>query len=157
MINRFIYCVFLIISISSCMSKNKAPSEIIQPAKMKNIMWDVMRAQVLADEICKKDSSLNDTAETKALVQKIFEIHKIKSEDFDKSYYWYIKHPELLSLIFDSLYTQQQRNEKRLYNKHLNIPHSKKNILQWDEPYKLNTVHNDSSLIIFKGKYIHPE
>ena len=128
MMNRFFYCIFLII-LFSCSSQNKAPSGIIQPKEMKNIMWDVMRAQALAVEITRKDSSLNDTAETKALVQKVFEIHKIKFVDFDKSYNWYIKHPEAMKVIFDSLYTQKQRNELKPKYKILNDTLFKKNIL----------------------------
>jgi hypothetical protein len=135
MINRF-YCIFLVIFVS-CVSKEKAPSDMIQPEEMKNIMWDIMRAQTLAVEISRRDSMLSDTAETKALVQKVFEIHKIRSADFDKSYNWYVKHPGLMSLMFDSLYMQKQRNELRPYLNNLktNKP-PRKNLLQWDLPQK---------------------
>ena len=68
----------------SCLEKNKVPSEIIQPKEMQNILWDVMRAQTLSSEIARKDSTVNEIAETKVLTQKVFEIHNIKSSDFNK-------------------------------------------------------------------------
>ncbi len=111
--NRF-FCLFFLIILSSCSSKDTAPSDIIQPKEMEDIMWDVMRAQALALETSRKDSSLNDTAETKALTQKVFEIHKINAPDFNKSYDWYIKHPGAMRLIFDTLYKQKQKIEMEL-------------------------------------------
>lgn len=95
---------------------------------MKSVLWDVIRAQFLADEIVKKDSLASVSAETKVLTQKVFQIHKIAASDFDKSYNWYVKHPETMKLIFDSLYTQKQRNKNDEYQqKHLERP-LKKNI-----------------------------
>ncbi len=67
----------------SCSGKNKVPAEIIQPDEMQNILWDVMRAQALSTEIARKDSSINEIAETKVLTQKVFEIHNITSTSFN--------------------------------------------------------------------------
>jgi hypothetical protein len=126
---RFFYIGFLCTFIFfACTSKNKVPSSIMQPEKMKSVLWDVMRAQFLANEIVKKDSLASVSAETKVLTQKVFQIHKIAASDFDKSYNWYVQHPELMKLIFDSLYTQKQRNKEDEYQrKQLERPF-KKNI-----------------------------
>ncbi len=93
----------------SCSDKNKTPSGIISPKEMSRIMWDVIRAQSLAIEVARKDSSANVESQTKTLTQKVFEIHHISSSSFDKSYDWYSSHPDILRLLFDSLYTQKQR------------------------------------------------
>jgi hypothetical protein len=85
------------------------PSDVIQPKEMKSILWDVMRAQTMANEIARKDSSIDVAAETKNLSQKVFKIHQTDSASFNKSYNWYVKHPDALKLIFDSLYVQKQR------------------------------------------------
>jgi len=84
---------------------------------MKSILWDVMRAQTLANEIAKKDSSVNAVTETKLLSAKVFSIHKTDSADFNESYNWYVKHPDVLKLIFDSLYVQKQRENDTLMKK----------------------------------------
>ena len=104
--------------IISCDSRNKPPSNIIQPKEMQSILWDVMRAQTLANEIAIKDSSINTVATTNLFSVKIFKIHKTDSTTFSNSYSWYIKHPDILKLIFDSLYVQKERvhiiEEKRI-------------------------------------------
>ncbi len=104
--------------IISCDSGNKPPSNIIQPKEMQSILWDVMRAQTLANEIAIKDSSINTVATTNLFSVKIFKIHKTDSTTFSNSYSWYIKHPDILKLIFDSLYVQKERvhiiEEKRI-------------------------------------------
>lgn len=82
---------------------------MIQPKEMQSILWDVMRAQTLATEIARKDSSVDAAAKTKLLSQKVFQIHKTDSSAFNYSYNWYVKHPDVLKLIFDSLYAQKER------------------------------------------------
>lgn len=84
---------------------------------MKNILWDVMRAQTLATEISRKDSTVNPAVETKTLSQKVFQIHKTDSANFNKSYNWYVKHPDVLKLIFDSLYIQKERENSLIIKK----------------------------------------
>ena len=93
----------------SCSGKNKTPLGIIPPKEMSEIMWDVIRAQTLANEIARKDSSVNVESQTKTLTKKVFEIHHITYSSFDKSYDWYTNHPDALRLMFDSLYSQKQR------------------------------------------------
>ncbi len=100
----FVVCCLLI----SC-SGNKIPSGIIGIKQMTEIMWDVFRAQALAPEISRKDSSTNTAAETKVLTQKVLDIHNVTIDEYNKSYNWYVKHPDVIQIIFDSLYNQKQR------------------------------------------------
>ena len=103
----------------SCSGKNKVPSQIIQKKEMQNILWDVIRAQALADEMVHKDSIINQVAETKILMQKVFEIHNITSSAFEQSYAWYTNHPEMMLTIFDSMNVQNQRqSELRMKSKY---------------------------------------
>ena len=96
----------------SCLGKNKVPGEIIQPGKMQKILWDVIRAQALSTEIARKDSTVNEIAETKVLTQKVFEIYKITSTTFNQSYIWYTDHPDIMRIVFDSLNAQKQRESQ---------------------------------------------
>lgn len=117
---KIIFFSILICISFSCSDKNKTPSGIIRPREMSGIMWDIIRAQALANEAARKDSSINVESQTKALTQKVFEIHHVTSSSFDKSYEWYSGHPDILRLMFDSLYTQKQRENdqsmKERYN-----------------------------------------
>lgn len=120
MIRIIIYFIFSIL-LFSCYNANKTPSGIIKPEEMKNILWDVMRAQSLSREIVLKDSTIDLAIKTKSLTQKVFEIHKTDSAQFNKSYNWYVKHPTDLKLIFDSLYAQKEREnslESRMKQKY---------------------------------------
>jgi hypothetical protein len=105
---NFIFCMAGFI-LFSCSGKNKIPPEIIQQKEMQNILWDVIRAQALSAEMARKDSTINEVAETKILTQKVFEIHHTTSSAFDQSYSWYTGHPEMMRIIFDSMYIQNQR------------------------------------------------
>lgn len=116
MIRKSLYLVLAILLVS-CYSENEVPKEMIQPSEMKSVLWDVMSAQTLANELVLKDSSLTITAEMKVLSQKVFEIHRIDSALFNKSYNWYIRHPLVLKPIFDSMYVQRQRADSLRMNK----------------------------------------
>jgi len=99
----------------SCSVKNKVPEKIIQPKEMQDILWDVIQAQALSVEMARKDSTVNEVAETKRLTQKVFDIHQVTSSAFDQSYLWYTSHPEMMRIIFDSMNNQNQRqNEVKL-------------------------------------------
>lgn len=124
---KLFICLFTVF-IFSCNSADKVPANIIKPKEMKSILWDVIRAQTLAQETSLKDSTLDVAVETKILSQKVFEIHKTDSTQFAQSYNWYVRHPESLKLIFDSLYAQKQRkNELELRKKEKFAGHVLKN------------------------------
>ena len=106
---RFFPYLCMIIFVG-CSSPDETPSGIISADEMKPLIWDVMKAQNLAQQMAKRDSTLNDSIETVRLTEKVFNIYKINKEEFKKSYDWYIKHPTVLKEIFDSLYFQKQRN-----------------------------------------------
>lgn len=108
MIKRVFYIIFSAVFIS-CSSDPEIPPDILQPKEMANVLWDVMQSQNLAYETARKDSTVSEAVETKILSQKIFNIHKIDSASFNRSYNWYVAHPAILKVIFDSLYAQKER------------------------------------------------
>ena len=117
---KLFYLIFLMMFFS-CGKSKKPPSTVIQPKQMQSILWDVMRAETLASEIGRKDSSVDVAIQTKFLSQKVFNIHKTDSATFNKSYNWYLKHPDVLKIIFDSLYAQKER-ENNLESRKKHVP-----------------------------------
>ncbi len=113
----------------SCSGKNKIPSDIIGINQMTEIMWDVLRAQAFASEMSRRDSAVNIVAETKALTQKALDVHKTSAAEYDKSYNWYSKHPDIMQIIFDSLYNQKQRPDDVNHGQHYE-PMKKDSLLQ---------------------------
>ena len=144
---KFFLSFIPICMLFSCSGKNKIPSGIIPSKEMSAIMWDILSAQSLANEIARKDSSLNVDAETKTLTQKVFEIHKITPSSFDKSYDWYSSHPNILRLMFDSLYSQKQReNDLLLREKYSPV---KKDSLIAKINKKMNKVYQDADSSLY--------
>ena len=98
--------IFFVIS---CTKSTNVPLEIIKPREMQNIFWDMIRGDLLAQEIIKNDSTKNLKTEIFAITEKIFSIHKINRDKFEKSIALYEKHPGLVKMIFDSLNAVQTR------------------------------------------------
>lgn len=121
------YLIIAFFACVSCGNKNKVPSEIIQPEKMELILWDVVRSQALSAEEARKDSTINEIAQTKVLAQKVFKIHNITYAEYDKSYKWYTNHPDIMKILLDSLSNHiQEENKEDFKEKH--------------EPLKLNNL-----------------
>ena len=121
---KILFYFILICALLSCSNKTETPSGIIPPKEMSEILWDVIRAQVLANEVSKKDSSVDVDMQTKTFTKRALEIHHTSLASFDKSYNWYSSHPDILRLMFDSLSTQKER-ENSLRMKERYIPFSK--------------------------------
>lgn len=96
---------FIAIVIYSCNSA----SPIIPSKKMQAVLWDVMRADAIAQQLATKDSSIKLSEESKRLCDQVFLIHNITEEEFNKSYSYYSDHPDEMKIIIDSINTQQAR------------------------------------------------
>jgi hypothetical protein len=107
---RRVIILMTVLIFVSCNKKNHIPSSVIKPAQMQNILWDMIRADILAQEIIKKDSSQNLKSASLAIAEKVFAIHKTDQAKFKKSIDFYEKHPALLKAIFDSINAIQTRN-----------------------------------------------
>ena len=106
-------CVFIILfsfCFLSCTNRSYIPGDIIRKEQMQNILWDMIRADLLAHEIIKKDSTKNLDTETNMLTQKIFAIHHIDKSKFDRSMQFYSKRPDMMNTILDSLNSRRLRN-----------------------------------------------
>lgn len=127
--NPLIY-IFVSVLLFSCYSADNIPETVIKPKEMKSILWDVMRAQTLAQETSFKDTTVTIAEKTNLLSKKIFKIHHTDSTHFVESYNWYVKHPAVLKVIFDSLYIQKQRESETSLNKKENLLHQSKHNTQ---------------------------
>jgi len=113
------YLIAVFFMLASCGGKNKVPAGIIQPEKMQNILWDVVRSQALSAEEARKDSTINEIAQTKVFTQKVFKIHNVTSDEYEKSYKWYTSHPDIMKVLLDSLSSQiQEENKEDIKERH---------------------------------------
>jgi hypothetical protein len=101
----------LIISVSilfySC--KDSKPSGIIAQNKMQEILWDVLRADALSQQLSSRDAAKSLPAENLKLTRQVFSIHNITEEQFEKSYSYYTHHPDMMRTMLDSLNAQKTR------------------------------------------------
>ncbi len=103
-----IRCIF-IISVLFYSCKEAIPADVIKQKKMQEILWDVLRADALSQQLVKNDSTKSLTNENVRLSKRVFVIHGIKQEQFDKSYSYYTKHPDVMRSMLDSIATQKVR------------------------------------------------
>lgn len=95
----------------SCSGKQKIPSNILPPEKMKNIVWDILEAQSVTNEIAARDSSIDKQASLDSLTREAFRLNHTDSVNYKRSYNWYVAHPEIMKIFLDSLYEQKQRDK----------------------------------------------
>jgi Domain of unknown function (DUF4296) len=107
----------LVYCFAACSNKNNLPDGVLPPAKMQLVLLDIMEADALNNERAIKDTSLRVPAEDAAYYQTIFQLHKITREDFAKSYRFYLKRPDLLKPITDSLNSVVTRKNTELETK----------------------------------------
>ncbi len=101
----------VLLMLYSCSGKQKVPSDILSPEKMKNIVWDILEAQSITNEIAARDTSIDKQASLNWLTQEAFRLNRTDSVNYSKSYNWYVAHPDIMKMFLDSLYEQKQRTK----------------------------------------------
>jgi hypothetical protein len=102
------FTVFVFFSLTACQKKETIPPDILKPAQMQSVLWDMMRAdQFVQQFIALKDTTINADDKSLELYSEIFAIHKISKEEFVRSFNYYNTHPKLLRPLMDSISTRR--------------------------------------------------
>ncbi len=109
MLKRMLWIV--VIFLFSCGDKKTVPSDVLKPAKMQAVLWDMFRADALTFNYLTKDTSKKPEAENVKLQQQIFAEQKITKEEFYKSYEFYKSHPSLMQPVLDSMIEKANREK----------------------------------------------
>ena len=97
-----IVTVFLLLQ--SCANNEKVPDGILPRQKMREVMWDMIRAsEFLQNYVFAKDSTIDKVAESQKWNDKIYQIHKTDKATFEKSFAYYKAHPLLMKDMLDTL------------------------------------------------------
>src|SRR5258706_13913461 len=86
----------------SCTEKEKN-ANILSENKMREVMWDMIRADQYVSNFIMKNSTCNAKDESVKLYEEIFQIHKTTRQQFQKSLDYYSSRPDLFRPIIDSL------------------------------------------------------
>ncbi|GAB3008893.1 hypothetical protein GCM10027051_06880 [Niabella terrae] len=105
------YTRYLFILISSLLLACSTKKGTVLPKeKMQAVLWDLAQAgEFLNSYVYFKNPTQNRAAINNTLLHKIFEIHKINKDDFDKSLQYYKAHPKDFAAILDTITTRQNR------------------------------------------------
>ena len=101
----------LLISVVACSNKQDLPKDILPEAKMRTVMWDIMRADEWVTYEQTQDTTVDRYKRSTELYQKVFQLNGITDSQFKKSFRYYQTRPHLLKPLFDSL---QRKETKQL-------------------------------------------
>jgi hypothetical protein len=108
--------LLLLISFFSCSEKDQK-KDILPEKEMREVMWDMMRADQYVAAFLLKDSTHTKRDESIRLYEEIFYIHKITREEFKASFDYYTSRPDLFRPIIDSL------AKRKIQSSHLRPTH----------------------------------
>ncbi len=108
-----LYCCIVILAIS-CSDKSNIPEGVLSPKKMQAVLTDILVVDVLNNDRILKDSALKLPVENASYFLKIFQLHNITRNEFNKSYNFYLKRPDLLKIITDSVSSDISRRNQNL-------------------------------------------
>ena len=113
---RYLYIGITCILIFGCTNKTSIPKGILPKDKMEAVLFDMIQADRFAAQYIVKDSTIkNVKKETFTLYEKVFALHNISSQDFVKSYKFYLSRPDLTKVMFDSLSSKANRRKRDVY------------------------------------------
>ena len=99
---------------SSCQSST-IPSDIIPKEKMQAIIWQLMQSDEYVNALVARDTTKKSSTERMKRYQEIFDLNKTSPDEFKKSYRFYIEHPDITKVMFDSISTKATRDRTLLY------------------------------------------
>ena len=113
--SKSLFSIFLsVLFITSCSNnKDSVPAGYIEPSKMTEIFVDMQLVEAVLLHLQQKGTDAN--AYRKVLYDKIFEKHKIKKEDFDKSLNYYSRNNmKLLDKIYADVITSLSQKQSQI-------------------------------------------
>ncbi len=103
-------CVML-----SCKNSDRIPGDILQPERMGKVLFALNMAEEFVSLYVAKDSARNKEQELEKEYQKVFLLYQVTKDEFEKSYEFYKKHPDIFKVMLDTLDARGQRRRIDLY------------------------------------------
>ncbi len=122
---RIILYLFLMISMLACTNYNAIPKDIIAKDKMETILWQLIQIDQYTNSLVIKDSTQNKALARMERYQKVFDLNKISEPEFKKSYKFYLSHPDIIKVVFDTITARGSRSRGEAYNTMPGATHAK--------------------------------
>ncbi len=95
--------IVALLLLAACTNQAKIPADVIQGEQWKLVLWDMIQAERFAQQFI-RDTAMSVREQKKfELYGQVFAIHGISKEEFISSMKFYLKRPDLSSVVFDSL------------------------------------------------------
>lgn len=104
------FCAFI-----ACNSDDQVPADVIPTQKMQTIVWQLMQADEYVNMLLTKDTLKKSNVERIKRYQQIFSLNKVSEAAFRNSYRYYLDHPDIAKVMFDSIVAVAQRQRSDLY------------------------------------------
>ena len=104
---RIVLFLFMISIFISCGKKND--TAILTPEKMEAVLFDFVMAEAHTNTNVPVDSVILAQKENAKLQKKVFAIHGVTREQFQKSFDYYSKHASEFTPILDSIAAKENR------------------------------------------------
>src|ERR1700744_3581105 len=91
----------VLVTAVGCSDKNSVPSGILRRDKMEGLLWDMMQADQYSTLYLAKDSAhISLKTENLRLYDQVFRLHDISRDKFEKSFQYYLDHPDVAQVLF---------------------------------------------------------
>lgn len=111
--NIILFISFVFVLLACNKAGDKIPSDILTKEKMILILADRYLAQAHFNLQRGKDKS---TTPLESYYNHIYKIHSTTEEEFNKSFEYYMQHPELLSSVYEEVITELSKREGEAVN-----------------------------------------
>lgn len=92
-----------VLLLAACTTKPEVPKDILPPAKMEAITWDLIRADGLLTHILASDTLTPPLEKRTQLYQQVLRIHEVSREQYKRSFTFYQNRPDLLREVFTGM------------------------------------------------------
>jgi len=113
---RILVFVLLVSVVAACANNDAVPTGIISKVKMETIVWQLIESDEYANILVNRDSLKKAGAEKMKIYQQVFDLNGVSMEEFKKSYLFYMDHPAISKVMFDSISARANRQHADVYN-----------------------------------------
>ncbi len=107
---KYIFFLMVPCFLFSCSGSDGVPSGIIAKPKMETILWQLMQVdEFTASTFTPRDSTHNLTTERISRYRQVFRLNQVSKDEFEKSYKFYMGHPDITRVLFDSINAKANR------------------------------------------------
>ena len=112
---KTVILLMLVFTLGSCSRSGKIPPEILSKEKMQTVLWQLMQADEYVNQQVARDSTQKKRLDKIKIYQQVFALNQTSEEEFRKSYRFYMGHPDISKVLFDSISERAARERVGLY------------------------------------------